>query len=145
MKKINTIIIITLLTLCNISFAQDVKLKVYENFLKLLDGKKITSVNLAVVFYKEWAVGANQVQLDSAFVIYRNFHYKVSVANFIKYMLKLKENKIDYKQVTSVSGNILSKIIVLYYLLDYCSIYKAIMNGIDPTPIKSIDFVKSKL
>jgi len=56
-----------------------------------------------------------------------------------------KENKIDYRQVISVSGNILSKIIVLYYLLDYCSIYKAIMNGIDPTPIKSIDFVKSKL
>jgi len=55
------------------------------------------------------------------------------------------ENKIDYKKVTSVSGNILSKIIVLYYLFDYCAIYKAIMNGTDPTPVKSIDFVKSKL
>ena len=56
-----------------------------------------------------------------------------------------QENKIDFKQVTSVSGNILSKIITLYYLFDYCSIYKAIMNKTDPTPVKSIDFIKSKL
>ena len=55
------------------------------------------------------------------------------------------ENKIDYQKIDSVSGNILSKIIVLYYLFDYCSIYKAIMNGTDPTPVKSINFVKSKL
>jgi len=55
------------------------------------------------------------------------------------------ENKIDFKQVHSVNGNILSKIIVLYYLFDYCSIYKAIMNKTDPTPVRSIDFVKSKL
>jgi len=44
-----------------------------------------------------------------------------------------------------VSGNILSKIIVLSYLFDYVSIYKAIMNETDPTPVKSINFVKSKL
>ena len=55
------------------------------------------------------------------------------------------ENKIDFKQVTSIKGNILSKIIVLYYLFDYCSIYKAIMNKTDPTPVSSIDFIKSKL
>jgi len=47
--------------------------------------------------------------------------------------------------VHSINGNILSKIIVLYYLFDYCSIYKAIMNEADPTPISSIDFIKSKL
>ena len=57
----------------------------------------------------------------------------------------LSENKIDFKQVHSINGDILSKVIVLYYLLDYCSIYKAIMNGIDPTPIRSIDFIKSRL
>jgi len=56
-----------------------------------------------------------------------------------------EENKIDYNQVTSVSGNILSKIITLYYLFDYCSIYKAIINETDPTPIRSIDFIKSHL
>jgi len=56
-----------------------------------------------------------------------------------------EENKIDFKRVHSINGNILSKIIVLYYLFDYCSIYKAIMNETDPTPIRSIDFIKSKL
>jgi len=55
------------------------------------------------------------------------------------------ENKIDYFQIHSINGNILSKIIVLYYLFDYSSIYKAIMNKTDPTPISSIDFIKSKL
>ena len=57
----------------------------------------------------------------------------------------LLENKIDFKQVHSINGDILSKVIVLYYLLDYCSIYKAIMNETDPAPIRSIDFVKSRL
>jgi len=57
----------------------------------------------------------------------------------------LRENKIDYNQVQSINGNILSKIIVLYYLFDYCSIYKAIMDEIDPTPVSSIDFIKSRL
>ncbi len=56
-----------------------------------------------------------------------------------------QENKIDFKPVSSINGNILSKIIVLFYLFDYCSIYKAIMNKTDPTPIRSIDFIKSKL
>ncbi len=55
------------------------------------------------------------------------------------------ENKIDFKLVHSINGNILSKIIVLYYLFDYCSIYKAIMNETDPTPVRSIDFIKSRL
>lgn len=53
-------------------------------------------------------------------------------------------NKIDYRKVHSVKGTILSKIINLVYFLDYASIYHAIMKQIDPTPIRSIDFVKQK-
>lgn len=53
-------------------------------------------------------------------------------------------NKIDYRKVSSVKGTILSKIINLVYLLDYTSIYHAVMKKIDPTPIRSIDFVKQK-
>jgi len=56
-----------------------------------------------------------------------------------------EQNKIDYREIHSVEGPILSKIINLIYLFDYTSIYLAIKNGIDPTPIKSIDFVKNKL
>lgn len=51
-------------------------------------------------------------------------------------------NKIDYKEVHSIQGNILSKIINLIYLLDYTSIYRAIMVKVDPTPVKSIDLIK---
>ncbi|MEO9307211.1 MAG: SIS domain-containing protein [Nitrososphaera sp.] len=54
-------------------------------------------------------------------------------------------NKIEYKEVHSISGNILSKIITLIYLLDYSTIFKATMNKTDPTPIKSIDFVKKRM
>ncbi len=57
----------------------------------------------------------------------------------------LQENKIEYREIISVEGDILSKIINLIYILDYCSIYKAIMVGIDPTPVKSIEFIKSRL
>lgn len=55
------------------------------------------------------------------------------------------ENKIDYRIIHSVSGGILSKIVNLIYLLDYSTIYRAIMSRIDPTPIKSIEFVKKRM
>ena len=54
-------------------------------------------------------------------------------------------NGVDYLEINSVSGNILSKIINLIYLLDYASIFKAVLDGIDPSPIKSIDFIKNRL
>ena len=56
-----------------------------------------------------------------------------------------KQNNIDFREVFSVNGNILTKLVNLIYVLDYSSVYKAIIREIDPTPIKSIDFVKSKL
>ena len=52
---------------------------------------------------------------------------------------------IKYKEIFSVRGNILSKLMHLIYLLDYCSIYRAVLSKIDPTPVKSIDFIKSRL
>jgi len=56
-----------------------------------------------------------------------------------------RKNDIDFFEISSIKGNILSKLINLIYLLDYASIYKAVLSGIDPSPISSIDFVKSKL
>ena len=56
-----------------------------------------------------------------------------------------EEKKIDYKEIHSIRGNILSKLINMIYLLDYASIYKAILNETDPTPIEPIDFVKERL
>ena len=55
------------------------------------------------------------------------------------------DNKIKYIEVFSIKGDILSKLINLMYLLDYTSIYKAVLTKTDPTPVRSIDFIKSKL
>ena len=54
-----------------------------------------------------------------------------------------KINDITYKEIHSVQGNILSKTINLIYLLDYATIYRAILSKVDPTPIKSIKFIKN--
>ncbi|HXT85011.1 MAG TPA: SIS domain-containing protein [Verrucomicrobiae bacterium] len=55
------------------------------------------------------------------------------------------KNGIPYKDVFSVNGNILSKIVNLVYMLDYSSIYCAVLSRKDPTPTHSIDFVKSRM
>ncbi|MCV0400965.1 MAG: SIS domain-containing protein [Nitrosopumilus sp.] len=51
-------------------------------------------------------------------------------------------NSIEYHEVYSVEGAILSKLINLIYFFDYTSIYKAVLSKIDPSPVKSIDFIK---
>ena len=54
-------------------------------------------------------------------------------------------NKIQYKEIQSLNGNILTKLVNLIYLLDYSSIYLAILYKTDPTPVKSIEFIKSRI
>jgi len=56
-----------------------------------------------------------------------------------------KSKKIEFQEVHSVKGNIISKLINLIYLLDYTSIYVAIINKTDPTSIDSINFIKERL
>jgi glucose/mannose-6-phosphate isomerase len=53
-------------------------------------------------------------------------------------------NSIEYKKINSVKGSILTKLINLIYFLDYTSIYKAILLETNPTPVKSIEFVKKR-
>ena len=55
------------------------------------------------------------------------------------------KKKIKYEEVISVEGNILSKLITLIYLLDYATIYKAIIDNIDPSPVNAINFIKNEL
>jgi len=55
------------------------------------------------------------------------------------------QQNIDYKEIISVHGDILTKLINLIYLLDYSTIYCAVMNKTDPDPVKSIDFIKNRL
>lgn len=55
------------------------------------------------------------------------------------------ENNIDFREVSSVPGNILTKIMSLIYLLDYTSIYRAILSKTDPSPVHSIDYIKKRI
>jgi glucose/mannose-6-phosphate isomerase len=55
------------------------------------------------------------------------------------------EKKIKYEELISVEGNILSKLITLIYLLDYATIYKAVIDNIDPSPVNSIEFIKKNI
>ena len=54
-------------------------------------------------------------------------------------------NNIKYNEIQSVDGNILSKVMCLIYTLDYSTIYYAVQLGIDPSPTRSIDFIKGRL
>ena len=55
------------------------------------------------------------------------------------------DRNIEFWEIYSIKGSILSKLVNLIYMLDYSSIYLAIKKGIDPSSILPIDFVKSKL
>ena len=57
----------------------------------------------------------------------------------------LAYKKIPHKEILSINGNILSKLVNMVYLLDYASIYLAIKNGDDPSPIDSICYIKDRL
>lgn len=65
---------------------------------------------------------------------------------FLQKIIKeyFSDNNIDFRTVSSPTGSIISKLVYLIYFLDYVSIYKAIINKVDPTPVKSIDYLKSK-
>jgi len=54
------------------------------------------------------------------------------------------ERNIDFKKIISIEGDIISKLVNMIYVLDYTSIYLAIRNNIDPTPVNSIDYIKKK-
>ena len=55
-----------------------------------------------------------------------------------------EQKQINYKEIFSNNGCILSKLMNLIYFLDYTTIYRSVLSGIDPTPVTSIDFIKSR-
>jgi len=56
-----------------------------------------------------------------------------------------KKKDIDYREMISSSGSILTKVVTFIYMLDYASIYLAVKLKTDPSPVRAIDFVKSRL
>ena len=72
-----------------------------------------------------------------------DFEKTVQLWEIIKQFFDSKQ--INYKEIVSEKGNILTKLISMIYLLDYSSIYLSVKLGIDPTPVKAINFVKERL
>jgi len=56
-----------------------------------------------------------------------------------------EEKNIEFFEVKSNNSNILSKIVNLIYLLDYASIYHAVLKKTDPTPVNTINYIKDRL
>ena len=63
--------------------------------------------------------------------------------SILKEFFEIKD--VTYKTIKSVEGNILSKIMDLVYTLDYSTLYTSVLRNVDPSPVDSIDFIKSKL
>jgi glucose/mannose-6-phosphate isomerase len=63
--------------------------------------------------------------------------------NIIKEFFDTKN--LQFFEINSVEGNILSKIINLIYVTDFATIYFSVLQNIDPSPVKAIDFVKNRL
>ena len=57
----------------------------------------------------------------------------------------LAQNGIGYENVNSQGGDALSQMMSLIYLGDWVSFYLAMLYQIDPTPVKTIDFLKKQL
>lgn len=51
---------------------------------------------------------------------------------------------IEFKEIKSVDGSILTKLVTLIYLLDYSTIYKAVLLKRDPSPINAIEYIKAR-
>ena len=63
----------------------------------------------------------------------------------VKILSSIFNVPIEYKEIKSLNGSIFSKLINLIYFLDYITIYHALLNNTDPSPVKSIEFIKTRL
>ncbi len=71
--------------------------------------------------------------------------YEKTKERWIIFEEYFNEKKIGFKKIVSIEGDIISKLVNLIYILDYASIYLAVINKIDPTPVYSIDYIKRRL
>jgi len=81
------------------------------------------------------------------FVVFLNcplLHPRIQIRYQITNEL-LKQNGISYENVNSQGGDALSQMMSLIYLGDWVSYYLAILYQVDPTPVKTIDYLKKRL
>jgi glucose/mannose-6-phosphate isomerase len=57
----------------------------------------------------------------------------------------LDRARIPHKTLQFAGRNMLSEVLQMVLFTDYVSFYIALLNGADPTPVKSIDYLKDRL
>jgi len=57
----------------------------------------------------------------------------------------LDRARIPHKTLQFAGRNMLSEVLQMVYFTDYVSFYVALLNGADPSPVKSIDYLKDRL
>ena len=57
----------------------------------------------------------------------------------------LDRARVPHKTLQFAGRNMLSEVLQMVYFTDYVSFYIALLNGADPTPVKSIDYLKDRL
>jgi glucose/mannose-6-phosphate isomerase len=57
----------------------------------------------------------------------------------------LDRANIPHKDLQFDGGSMLSEVLQMTYFTDYVSFYVALLNGADPTPVTSIDYLKDRL
>jgi len=57
----------------------------------------------------------------------------------------LKKEGFDTMEVSSAGDSALSRMLSLIYIGDFASFYLAVLNGVDPTPVDKIVYIKRKL
>ena len=86
----------------------------------------------------------NKSKINPIFIIGSNDHHKTKERWIIMEKFFIKKN-IDFYKIKSINGGILTKIINLIYFFDYVSIYYAIIKKTDPSPVKSIEYIKENI
>lgn len=56
-----------------------------------------------------------------------------------------RHNGTSYRKVEAPGSSILARLVGLMYILDYASIYRAVILGVDPTPVPPIRYIKDRL
>jgi len=57
----------------------------------------------------------------------------------------LDRSSVPHKTLQFSGANMLSEVLQLTLFTDYVSFYVALLNGVDPSPVKSIDYLKERL
>jgi glucose/mannose-6-phosphate isomerase len=57
----------------------------------------------------------------------------------------LDRARIPHRTLQFAGRNMLSEVLQMVYFTDYVSFYLALLNGADPSPVKSIDYLKDRL